>query len=112
MTAPQSLNLVHTDLLDTVAELRDVACTLQSQRRRTDLAVDVLLDGGWSGRAAEAYLEGWDEWRRGCDEVLAALASMAELIAATRVDQIEQDESAAAGLRALTGALLSKVDDA
>ncbi|MDO9456586.1 WXG100 family type VII secretion target [Nocardioides sp.] len=105
-----TLNLVHTDLLTTVAELRDVASTLEAERRRTDLAVDVLLDGGWSGRAAAAYLEGWEDWRTGCDQVLAALASMAELIALARADQVERDEQAAAGLRALAGDLLAKVD--
>jgi WXG100 family type VII secretion target len=105
-----TLNLVHSDLLSTVAELREVAAALSDERQRTDLAVDVLLDGGWSGRAATAYLEGWEDWRRGCDRVLAALASMAELIATCRTDQVEQDEHAAAALRALAGQLLAKVE--
>ncbi|WP_148615543.1 WXG100 family type VII secretion target [Nocardioides rubriscoriae] len=107
-----TIELVHADLLATVAELRDVASTLEAERRRTDLAVDVLLDGGWSGRAASAYLAGWDEWRTGCDQVLAVLSSMAELIAASRADQVEQDAIAAAALRALAGELLAKVDGA
>ncbi len=105
-----TIELVHHDILATVAELRDVASALEADRRRTDLAVDVLLDGGWSGRAAAAYLEGWEEWRAGCDQVLAALSSMAELIACSHADQVEQDDRAAAGLRALAGALLAKVD--
>lgn len=105
-----TIELVHHDLLTTVAELRDVASALETERRRTDLAVDVLLDGGWSGRAASAFLEGWEEWRTGCDQVLAALASMAELIACSHADQVEQDERAAAGLRALAGTLLAAVN--
>lgn len=105
-----TIELVHADILTTVAELRDVASALEAERRRTDLAVDVLLDGGWSGQAAAAYLEGWEEWRTGCDQVLAALASMAELVAACHAGQVEQDDHAAAGLRALAGDLLSKVD--
>lgn len=104
-----TLNLVHADLTDAVAELRDVADTLETERRRTDRMVDVLLDGGWSGRAAAAYLEGWEEWRRGCETVLAALASMSELIGGAHADQLEQDEVTAAGLRALAADLLTKV---
>ncbi|MFB9313352.1 WXG100 family type VII secretion target [Nocardioides plantarum] len=102
-----TLDLVHADLISTVAELRDVASALDAERRRTDLAVDVLLDGGWSGRAASAYREGWEEWRAGCGRVLAALSSMAELISTCHADQVEQDELAAAGLRTLTAELLS-----
>jgi len=102
-----TIDLVHTDLLDTVAELRDVADALKAERRRADRAVDVLLDGGWSGRAAAAYLEGWEDWRRGCDQVLTALATMAELVAACRSGLVEQDQVSAAGLRALAGDLLS-----
>lgn len=110
MTVHHTLNLVHTDLVAAVADLRDVVSTLEAERRRTDRAVDLLLDGGWSGRAAEAYLEGWEDWRRGCDEVLAALASMAELIAVSRVDRVEQDSRAAEDLRAVAARLLSLTD--
>jgi uncharacterized protein YukE len=70
----------------------------------------VLLDGGWSGRAATAYVRGWEEWRAGCDQVLAALSSMAELIAACHAEQLEQDDRAAAALRSLAADLLAKVD--
>jgi uncharacterized protein YukE len=104
-----TLDLDHADLIAAVADLRDVACALDDRRRRTDLAVDVLLDGGWSGCAAAAYRAGWDEWRVGCEQVVAALASMAELISACHADQVEQDELAAAGLRALAADLLVKV---
>lgn len=102
------LELDHAELITTVAELRFVASALEARRRRTDLAVDVLLDGGWSGRAASAYLEGWEEWRAGCDQVLAALATMAELVDAAHADQVEQDEHVSAGLRVLAGQLLAK----
>ncbi|MCW2813914.1 MAG: hypothetical protein JWN84_1369 [Nocardioides sp.] len=98
-----TIDLVHDDLTAAVAELRDVADSLAGARRRTDLVVDVLLDGGWSGHAADAYREGWDDWRGGCDRVLASLAAMAELIAGAHADQVETDEHAASGLRSLAG---------
>lgn len=97
------IDLVHDDLAAAVAELRDVADALTAARRRTDLVVDVLLDGGWSGRAADAYREGWDDWRDGCDRVVAALAAMAELIGRAHADQVSTDEHAAAALRTLAG---------
>lgn len=100
-----TLALVHDEIAAAVAELRDVAVTLADERRRTDLAVEVLLDGGWSGRAADAYLEGWTDWRAGCDQVLEALAAMAELVGSCAATQTELDESVAAALRSLAAAL-------
>ena len=102
-----TLDLVHADLTSTVAELRDVASALEAQRRRAGLAVDALLDGGWAGRAAAAYREGWEEWRVGCAQVLAALSDMADLVGVCHADQVEQDELTAAVLRALGGTPLS-----
>jgi WXG100 family type VII secretion target len=102
---PVELALLHPEVAAAVAELREVADRLVTRRRGTDRAVDVLLDGGWSGRAAVAFAEGWQDWRSGCDEVLAALATMAELVAVARGEVAEQDEAAAAGLRALTVSL-------
>ncbi|GAA5145886.1 hypothetical protein GCM10023340_15950 [Nocardioides marinquilinus] len=105
-TAPTGeLALLHPEVAAAVAELRDVADRLVARRRATDRAVDVLLDGGWSSRASLAFAEGWQEWRSGCDEVVAALATMAELVAVARSRAAEQDDAAAAGLRALTVSL-------
>ncbi len=100
-----TVNLIHPDLLDTVALLRGVAETLAEQRRLTDHQVDVLLDGGWSGRAARDYREGWQQWRAGCDEVVAALLVMGDLVAGARTELVEQDELVRSGLVALAGGL-------
>lgn len=75
-----TLNLDHSDLRSTLALLRATHDELVGTRARTDRRVDLLLDDGWHGRAANTYRAGWTEWQRGCDEVLAALGAMADLI--------------------------------
>ena len=104
-----TINLIDPDLIDTVAVLRRTADDLAAERRTTDRQVDVLLDGGWSGDAARSYLEGWEAWRAGCDEVLAALHAMAELIASARADLVVQDDAARASLRDLAADLVRRL---
>lgn len=96
-----TINLIDPDLIDTVAVLRRTADALDAERRATDRQVDALLDGGWAGAAARAYVEGWESWRAGCDELLAALHTMASLIASARADLVVQDGLASDALRSL-----------
>lgn len=86
-----TLNLDHTDLRGALAVLRSTHDMLLETQARTDRQVDLLLDGGWHGRAAAAYREGWTVWQRGCDQVLTALATMADLIDAHQHDVTDVD---------------------
>lgn len=44
------------------------------------LSVEGLLDGGWSGGAATAFMTGWREWKQGAQDVCKALDGMAVLL--------------------------------
>lgn len=104
-----TINLIDPDLIDTVVLLRRTADELDTERQATDRQVEALLDGGWSGEAARAYLDGWEHWRSGCEEVLAALHTMAALIASARADLAAQDDSARAALQTLSSELLRRL---
>ncbi len=104
-----TINLFHPDLVDTVALLRRVGDSLETERRATDREVDTLLDGGWSGGAARAYREGWEEWRAGCDDVLAALHTMAELITRARAELVERDDTTRVDLTSLSAHLVGRL---
>ena len=75
--------------------------------RRDAISRDVatLLDGGWTGIAADAFDAGWEEWRAGADELLAGLATMRQLVAKVHEDLTERDAHSAAGLSTMTGRL-------
>lgn len=81
-----TIHLSHPDLAQTVGALRRTSDSLEQSRASTERQVDCLLDGGWSGAAAAAYGEGWQEWRAGCREVLASLAVMIDLVVAAGAD--------------------------
>ena len=71
--------------------------------------VATLLDGGWTGIAAEAFDDGWEEWRAGAAEVLAALATMRHLVADVHVDLTERDAAAAASLASVNRRLTDRL---
>lgn len=108
MTHPL-LQLSHPDLAATVAALQRVSDDLERRRRVTERQVDVLLDGGWSGAAARSYLEGWEEWRLGCDEVLGALRSLTALILDAGAEADGADDSARTALVSLTRRLVERL---
>ncbi|MGO4613052.1 WXG100 family type VII secretion target [Nocardia sp. 2YAB30] len=72
-----------------VARLRDasrfIAVKAQVIRDRLKQLDDTmgkeLLADGWRGKAASAYDESWVEWKRGADEIVAALESSATNLA-------------------------------
>jgi len=74
-----------------LADLDRVADRLQTARRHVGLQVDGLLDGDWSGLAAEAYGEGWAAWWRGSQEVLDGLTALGRLVEAVHRDLLQQD---------------------
>ena len=92
----------HPDLAQAVAGLRRTAERLHDRRRTTEQQVDLLMDGGWSGAAATAYLEGWQAWRAGCVEVLGSLEAMAGLVVAAGVDLDSADMGARDASDAIT----------
>lgn len=91
--------------LSAVADVRRAADQLGEDRDRVARRVDALLDGGWTGAAASAYAEGWADWKRSADAVLAGLATMADLLEATHADVTATDLVASAGLDRLTARL-------
>ncbi|CAN5170391.1 hypothetical protein BH09ACT12_BH09ACT12_16100 [soil metagenome] len=104
-----SVQLRHPDLTATVAELHRVGEALDHRRAVAERQVDALLDGGWSGAAARAYLEGWDGWRSGCAEVLTALRTMTDLIVAAGAELDTADDGACTALATLTGRLVERL---
>lgn len=91
--------------LAAVADVRRTAEQLGRDRDRVARRVDELLDGGWTGTAAAAYAEGWEDWKRSSSVVLTALSTMADLLDATHADVTSTDASSGAGMDRLRARL-------
>ena len=92
-----------------VADLRRGADRLAGARERIGREVDGLLDGGWSGAAADAFADAWQDWRASSREVLDGLEAMGRLVAAVRRDLAEQDVSSAARLDVVAGRIVERL---
>ncbi|WP_051175804.1 WXG100 family type VII secretion target [Nocardia exalbida] len=58
--------------------IADKAQTIRERLARLDETIGgELLADGWQGRAASAYDESWVEWKRGADQIVAALETSA-----------------------------------
>jgi WXG100 family type VII secretion target len=67
-------------LAQAVAEVRTTAEELDQGRTTLHQSFGAFLGGGWTGLAAESFVEGWDDWSEGVASVLDALGSIATLL--------------------------------
>jgi WXG100 family type VII secretion target len=66
---------------------RDVIAEVTAVRRE----VDDLLGSGWTGRSANTFGGGWEEWQRGARDTLHALDTMADLLGLAGRDYADSD---------------------
>lgn len=81
-------------LAEAVAAVRRTEDSLAATRSRAAVRVEALLDGGWSGRAADAFASAWWEWLDGAAVVARGLADTGEALAATDRDLAASDLTA------------------
>lgn len=77
------------------ADVREAAHRLRTARDRADVQVGGFVRAGWTGRAADAYGEAWEDWRRAAAQVERGLAEMAALMDTTQRDLHTRDTAAA-----------------
>ena len=99
----------HPAFRTALADLDRGVDRLTDRRRSISRDVATLLDGGWTGTAAEAFDRGWQEWEAGAAEVLAALATMRHRVADVHDDLAERDAGSAASLSSVTSRLLDRL---
>jgi WXG100 family type VII secretion target len=79
--------------------LADLSREIHTKMRRLKEEVDALFNGGWQGKAAAGFAQGWDEWHAGATEVLDALKTMGSLLDATGRDYGLTDDNSAEALQ-------------
>ena len=99
------ITLDHTAFRAAVADVHAAADRLRDDRDRVAQEVDGLLDGGWSGAAATAYADGWDDWKQAAARVLAGLDTMGALLKAAHADLARSDVSSGASIAQLAARL-------
>lgn len=93
-----------------VADIDRTADRLRDARIRVGREVDGLLDDGWSGLAADAFTEGWEDWRHASQDVLDALTSLGHLVEAVHRDLVTQDVGSQDQLDQVAQRILTRLD--
>ena len=74
------------------ADVAEASQALEQARRSIDQRVSGFLGSGWTGDAAEAFGDAWEQWLTGAADVKEGLDAMAALLEATQRDWVQQDE--------------------
>ena len=88
-----------------VADVRQACDAIAEARARASGQVSELLDGGWTGTAAEAFAEAWQDWLTASAAVAADLDALADVLAIVRRDLSEVDAVTTCGFDQLAGRL-------
>lgn len=104
-----TVDLSHDAMRSAVEDLHQAADRLAHDRARIGREVAFLLDGGWSGRAAETYAEAWSDWFSASADVLQGLRAMARLVAAFHRDVADRDLDAGSRLDALASRVIARL---
>ncbi len=104
-----TIELDHPTFRATLDDLNASAAELSQTRLALSREVDLLLDGDWSGAAASAYREGWDDWQEGVEQVTRGLTALTELMEATHRDLVGRDLASQASLERLAHRLTSRL---
>ena len=85
---------------DVVANARDHGDAVVLSRR----------DGsGWTGVAADSFVDAWDDWKLAATDVLDGLVAMAELLDAAHADYVSQDAGSQRTLDQISSRIIERL---
>jgi WXG100 family type VII secretion target len=90
-------------------DVRRAARRLHDERAQLDALVTGFLGHDWTGPAAESFVDAWQRWRGGAQDVADGLAAMGALLAVTRVDYEHADDDSSAAVRRVGGLLAERL---
>lgn len=103
------IELDHQAFDSGVADVRAGADDFHDARQRVEREVGALLDGGWTGVAADAFTDGWLDWKEAADDVLDGLVAMGQLLDAVHADLSDRDIGSQATLDRLAQRIVSRL---
>lgn len=90
-------------------DVRRAAGRLHEERAQLDALVTGFLGRDWTGPASESFVDAWQRWRGGAQDVADGLAAMGALLAATRVDYEDADDGSSATIRMVACRLVERL---
>lgn len=104
-----NVKVMHAAFAKAKDDVHDAAERLRKDRSRIDKRVRGFLTAGWSGEAADAFSDAWDEWKDSAGEVLLGLNAMRQLLDETHRDFVIADDDSQQRLDALAARLIDRL---
>ena len=104
-----TLEVQHEAFRRGIADVRAATDRLDQDERRIDGRVSGFLRSGWTGVAADSFVEAWDEWKQAADDVREGLTAMGELLDATHRDLVSQDDASQAALDGVSARIIDRL---
>lgn len=105
----EQIHVTHAAFAEAIRDVRDAASRLHSDRDRIDDRVSSYLGSGWTGIAADSFVEAWAEWKTGATDVLEGLVAMGELLDATQKDFTQQDDASEQAMNQIAGRIIDRL---
>ncbi len=104
-----TVQIIHEAFTRGVDDVVAAADRLERDRSRIDERVSGFLAAGWSGVAAEAFLEAWEEWKVAATDVREGLDAMAQLLEAAHRDLVDQDVASQQSLDTISAQIIERL---
>lgn len=103
------INLTHAAFAKAKSDVQAGAERLHRDRENIDLRVSGFLGSGWTGDAADSFVDAWDDWKAAAGDVLQGLRSMGELLDAAHRDFVQADDASQVNLDQIAARLIDRL---
>lgn len=104
-----TFSLIHAAFNQAKVDVRDGAARLHKDRDDVDRRVSAYLGSGWTGVAADSFVDAWDDWKLAATDVLDGLVAMAELLDAAHADYIAQEDGSQRKLDQISSRIIERL---
>jgi WXG100 family type VII secretion target len=104
-----TLRVQHDAMRTAVSDVQRAHQDLVVARTDADRRVASLLGAGWTGVAADAFSDAWQDWLTGAAQVEDGLEAMGQLLDAVHRDLVQQDDASQAALDQLSARIVDRL---
>lgn len=103
------VELIHVAFRTAIHDVGTGAETLTDARSIADTRVGGFLRSGWTGVAADSFVDAWEEWKVAAGDVLDGLVAMQELLDAAHRDFIQADDASQQALDSISARIVERL---
>jgi len=104
-----SIQVIHDAFRRGVHDVTAATSRLEADKSSIDARVGGFLAAGWTGVAADSFVDAWDEWKAAAEQVQQGLEAMGQLLDATQRDFVDQDGASEQSLDQISRRIIDRL---